>query len=136
MKYKKNAGQSLVEFAITLPLLLLLVVGVFDLGRVIYYYSAVLNAAREGARYGAVNHCDSTGIRNQTKLLTAGLNIRDGDIDIQKIPNTGDPEYIIVSVEYPFETVTPLVGVFIGESFTLNGAARQVIELPNCPASY
>lgn len=41
-------GQSLVEFAIVLPVLLLLVVMIFDLGRAVYYSSAIHNAAREG----------------------------------------------------------------------------------------
>ena len=72
MKNRKSSGQSLLEFAIILPILLLLVMGVFDLGGGIYYYSAIQNAAREGARYGAVNHCDAAGIKNQAKQM-AGL---------------------------------------------------------------
>ncbi len=42
-------GQSLVEFAILLPVFLLIVVVIFDLGRAVYYYSVIFNAAREGA---------------------------------------------------------------------------------------
>ena len=76
MKNNKQSGQNLLEFALTLPLLLLLIMGIFDLGRGIYYYSAIHNAAREGARYGAVNHCDITGIVNQAEQM-AGLG--DGD---------------------------------------------------------
>ena len=39
----------MVEFAITLPILALLVFAIFDLGRVVYFYSSMQNAAREGA---------------------------------------------------------------------------------------
>ncbi len=46
-------GQSLVEFALMLPLLLLIVVGALDLGQTYRGYVAITNAAREGARYGA-----------------------------------------------------------------------------------
>ena len=42
-----QAGQSAVEFALVLPILLLLLMGMFDFGRAFYYYNAVANAARE-----------------------------------------------------------------------------------------
>ena len=45
-----SRGQSLVEFALVLPLFVLLLVGVFDLGRAFFAYIAISNAAREGTR--------------------------------------------------------------------------------------
>ncbi len=56
------AGQSLVEFAITLPVLLMILLGVLDLGRLYFSYIAVVNSAREGARYGAEFPQDYPGI--------------------------------------------------------------------------
>ena len=135
MKNKKNSGQSLLEFAITMPLLLLLVMGVFDLGRGIYYYSAIHNAAREGTRYGAINHCDVTGIKNRAKQM-AGL----GDGLVVKEPQKfSTPEGLLdrikVTVEFTFEPVTPLVGDFLGSNgkVELKSQARQIIELQGCP---
>ena len=131
MKNTKNSGQSLVEFAITLPLLLLVVMGVFDLGRGIYYFSAIHNAAREGARYGAVNHCDTEGIKNAAKLMIVGMG-NDVEVNdpVKHYTPQGNPDRIVVTVEYPFRTVTPLVGVFLGESgqIVLTSQARQLIE--------
>lgn len=49
-------GQSLVEFALIFPLVLFLLLGFFDLGRAIIYYSSLSNAVREGTRAGIVNH--------------------------------------------------------------------------------
>jgi Flp pilus assembly protein TadG len=46
-------GQSLVEIALTLPLLLLIVTGIVDIGRLYAYKSATENAAREAAIYAA-----------------------------------------------------------------------------------
>ena len=43
-------GQSLLEFAMLLPLFVLLIVGIFELGRAFFAYIAITNAAREGAR--------------------------------------------------------------------------------------
>ena len=45
-------GQTLVEFALLIPVFLLIVVVVFDLGRAVYYYSTISNAAREATRFG------------------------------------------------------------------------------------
>ena len=47
-------GQALVEFALALPLVLLMVVGMVDMGRFVFGHSALSQAAREGARVGAV----------------------------------------------------------------------------------
>lgn len=62
-----NAGQSLVETAILVPLLTLILVGAAELGRVAYAAVEVSNAARAGAAYGAQNGgtaSDTTGIAN------------------------------------------------------------------------
>jgi TadE-like protein len=48
-----EAGQSLVEIAFVLPVLLLLLVGIIEIGRFSYYSILVANAARAGAQYGA-----------------------------------------------------------------------------------
>ena len=56
---KKASGQSLVEFALLLPLLMVLVMGLFEIGRAVFYYSALNNAAREGTRVAIVQpDCD------------------------------------------------------------------------------
>jgi Flp pilus assembly protein TadG len=47
-------GQALVEFALTLPIFLLLIFGLIDMGRFVFGQSTLSQAAREGARLGAV----------------------------------------------------------------------------------
>jgi Flp pilus assembly protein TadG len=51
--FRREGGQSLVELALVLPILLLLLVGVIEIGRFSYYSILVSNAARAGAQYGA-----------------------------------------------------------------------------------
>jgi hypothetical protein len=53
-KRARRRGQSLVEFALVLPIFLLLIMGVVDAGRLVYMNSTLSNAAREGARTGSV----------------------------------------------------------------------------------
>jgi Flp pilus assembly protein TadG len=63
-------GQSLVEFALALPVLLLLLLGLVDFGRAFYYTSTIANAARAGAEYAAHATVTSpnTAFTNQIKL--------------------------------------------------------------------
>jgi len=47
----RPAGQALVEFALIIPVLLFIIIGIIDLGRAFHAYIAITNASREGARY-------------------------------------------------------------------------------------
>jgi Flp pilus assembly protein TadG len=51
--FARETGQSLVEIALALPILLLILLGLADLGRAFYYTTAVASAARQGAAYVA-----------------------------------------------------------------------------------
>ena len=51
----RTRGQSLVEFALVLPLFLVLVMAIMDLGLAVFSYNSITNAAREGARLAVVN---------------------------------------------------------------------------------
>ena len=66
-------GQAIVELALTLPLLLLVVFGVFDFGFLFQRYEVVTNAAREGARVGVLPGYALTDAENRAlAYLTAG----------------------------------------------------------------
>ena len=56
-----NRGQSLVETALTLPLLLLLALGVIDVGRAFYFKEAISNSARQAVRLAASASQQATG---------------------------------------------------------------------------
>jgi Flp pilus assembly pilin Flp len=66
---RDSQGQALVEFALVLPLLLLLLVAIIDFGRALYVYSEVSNAAREAVRYAAVNAGDCNEIANRARSM-------------------------------------------------------------------
>ena len=50
----KQRGQAIGEFALVIPLLFLMIVGLLDIGRIVYVNNALAQGAREGARWGAV----------------------------------------------------------------------------------
>lgn len=52
---RRSRGQALVEFAMVAPLFFLLLFGIIEAGRFIFYYEILSNATREGARYAIVN---------------------------------------------------------------------------------
>ena len=54
LRTDRQRGQSLVEFALVLPIFLLMLFGLIDLGRIIYFNSTLSQAAREGARAASV----------------------------------------------------------------------------------
>ena len=70
-----KSGQALVEFAIALPILILLVAGVLELGRGYAFSTAASNAARDGARYvaGKTSTTNGPGLTNMCNLVTADL---------------------------------------------------------------
>ena len=85
-------AQAIVEFAIALPILMALLVGIFEVGRLVFIYSAVNNASREAVRYASAvglddsgnykkyHYCD--GIRNVARRSAYFLTLADGDIII------------------------------------------------------
>ena len=55
-----TVGQALVEFALMIPIFLFLIVALFDMGRAVFAYNTLTNAAREGARMAIVNQDKAT----------------------------------------------------------------------------
>lgn len=125
-----NQGQSLVEFALLLPVLIFIFAGAADLGRALTAYIELGSAAREGAAYGSQNHdtVDETGLMadaaraaapdiwGQTPNVSAvGCNVMDGC--------PGDAQeysYAEVTVSYTFDPVMPVV-----PGFTMERTARM-----------
>jgi Flp pilus assembly protein TadG len=118
-------GQDLVEYALLLPIFLLLVMAIVDLGRATYYYSAIHNSAREGARYGVIHPDDPAGI--ETVVLTKSVGLNPAFMTITTV--LPDEETIQVTVTFQFRVVTPLVGALIGSNeVTLGSRATMRIE--------
>lgn len=68
----KEKGQGLVETALVLPFLLVLIVGIIEMGVILNRQITVINAAREGARFGAYG-AEADSIYSQTLLATSQM---------------------------------------------------------------
>ena len=126
-------GQSLVEFAMVLPLFLVVVFGIVDFGRAYSAYVQLNNGAREGARYGAVGK-SSSEIVSRVRSVTAGLNQGDLGVSVSGAQGTKGST-VTVSVDYDFDLITPLGPMLsligsggIGSSFDLDAQAQMRIE--------
>lgn len=73
-------GQALVEFALVVPIFLLVVLGLFDMGRAVFYYSTISNSAREAVRLGIVDQ-NTVKIR-QEAVSTASAVMTVGTADV------------------------------------------------------
>jgi Flp pilus assembly protein TadG len=67
----RQRGQALLELALLLPLLLLLTIGIIEIGRLAYYSIEVSNAARSGAQYGTQSLAAAA---NNANITTAAQN--------------------------------------------------------------
>jgi Flp pilus assembly protein TadG len=108
-------AQSLVEFALIIALVVFMFTVFVDVCRVLYYYTALNNSVREGARY-AVVHSMETGqdiddIKNVVKHYAVGLN--QDDINVVVTP-PGGGDTVTVSASYQFIPVTPGLQLIIG----------------------
>ena len=56
-----SRAQAMVEFAIVAPILFLMLLGIIEVGRMIFLYSAVTNASREAVRFGSAVGYDDDG---------------------------------------------------------------------------
>jgi len=107
----------------------LFVMIIFDLGRMAYYYSAIHNAAREGARYAAIHHDTATAsdIAAAARQLVSGLD--PSLLSISSSYPTG--ETVQVTVAYQFGTATPIISMLRGSAdntFTLTSQATMQLE--------
>jgi PKD repeat protein len=148
----KTRGQSLVEFALILPLFLVFVAAALDLGRVFYANITLNNAAREGAFQAAKTPtlyvenaaCDQATnrivCRIQNESNGSMVAIAPTDIDVScSVAGCAKAagSTVKVDVRGQFQLVTPLLSfVFGGQSLNLSSSAIAQIEYlpdPNTP---
>ncbi len=121
------AGQSLVELGLLLPVLLLLLAGVVDLGLAFRSYTTVTAAAREGAQYGRLYPTDIPGVKTRVQAIVAGTNVTVADSDVRiSFPNGNSPgQPIRVEVEAVY---TPILGMVLHlPSFRVVGRIEMLI---------
>ncbi|GAA1829909.1 TadE/TadG family type IV pilus assembly protein [Microlunatus capsulatus] len=122
---RSERGAAAVEFALVLPLLVLLFAGVAEMGRIYYLQATLSGAAREGARVMALRN-DAGASRAAVRSAAGSVAV--GDAQIAVSPGTGGcrstaaaPVQATVTITFP----TPLVSSLFGASVTVRGVGAM-----------
>lgn len=119
-----ETAQSLVEFALVIPMLLILVFGIIDFGLGLRAYIGVSSASREGARFAAVgnsagtfssggsgecNGSNSTTVVGKVCSNLGGLNLSNvQDVNVTYPGGQSSGASVVVEVEYEYQYITPV----------------------------
>ena len=121
-------GQSLVETALILPVILLVLTGIIDFGLLFNNYLIIANASREGARIAAVGATDTeigSRISNVTSTLESG-NLTTSVYPAEALRKNG--EEVIVTVGYDYDLLTPLISAIVPNPVHVEGRTVMRIE--------
>jgi Flp pilus assembly protein TadG len=126
----RQNGQSLVEFALVIPIFLLLLFGLIDLGRLVYINNAISEGAREGTRWGSVqassptlNAAGRTAVGTHAKDSMAA--VPDPTVSVKcydkldpvmtvELAVCGKGDTLVVRVDSPVSMLTPILAQFVG----------------------
>jgi Flp pilus assembly protein TadG len=111
-----SSGQALAEMAIALPILLLMLVGIWEFARAYQIQQVVVNAAREGARQAVLQGVNSDSAEVVTNSFLAGGNVTGATVTVTDTDTTGDPTTVQVQVPYSFVLIGPIVRLATGGS--------------------
>lgn len=105
---RSRQGSALVEFAVVLPVFLLLVLGMIEYGRMVMVQQIITNAAREGARVGVLDNSTSTTVSTAANKYLTSAGIASATIAATPNPPSSatyaNPVSVTVSV--PFNSVS------------------------------
>ncbi len=135
-------GQSFVELAVSLVLLLVLLAGTVDVGRLFYVYIPMRDAAQEGTVVGSAfpTHCDQVVDRVVSNLIdpsTVDVNVYVNDKACNLASEateacTGN-EIRVEVIDYDFPVTMPFLGTFLGrQTLKVTAGASGTILRPPC----
>ncbi|PKO01174.1 MAG: hypothetical protein CVU42_01635 [Chloroflexi bacterium HGW-Chloroflexi-4] len=136
---KRNAGQSLVEFALIFPLIFLLITGFLDLGRAVFAFSSVSNAVREGTRFATVNKTDLNSaysspydntIIDKVISYAVGVKLTKSQVSVVVSKDTdGFYTNISISATHLFQPVTPGIKYIFGSKTGIPITAQSTMRI-------
>ena len=114
--HRSESGAAAVEFALLLPLLMMIVFGIIEFGLALYQQAILTNASREGARLGIVQSVPAitSGQINATiDNYLAAANINPGNVGRTIVAGgvTGTPVQVTLTLPYNFQVLSGLTSV-------------------------
>lgn len=102
---RRSRGQAMVEFTLILPMLLLLILGIYQFGQTYADYIQVTNAARDGGRKALVSRSDASGVADvvtTAKNSTWWLNKNQIGVTVSPAQPWTTGQNVTVTVTYPY----------------------------------
>jgi TadE-like protein len=137
---QKEIGQSMVELAFSITVLMVLLAGTIDLGHAFFVWLALRDAAQEGAAYGSIKPDDSSGIiarvqDNYKEVIKDPAAIVGLTIGYNGPHCLGSSQSTIeIDIKYNnFPITMPFIGMFIGNSIPIYAKITDTIIAPKCP---
>lgn len=124
---KRKDGQAMVEFALVLPILILLICGIIDFGWIFGNQIVVNNATREAARFTAIHYNDSTS-DDDAAVAKDIVEIKADILDTPNVIVTQTGEDITVATQGTIPILTPFTSIFLGNEYTMKAKAVMRIE--------
>lgn len=128
MFLNNKKGQALVETALTLPILLLVLMGIIEFGIIFNSYLIITNASREGARYAAIHDTDNQ-IQGVVDNLTQTLDRNKLKLTITPISsNRISGNSVTVKIDYDVSIIMPFINVIIPNPFRISSQTTMRVE--------
>lgn len=126
---KKEDGQAMVEFALVLPILILIITGIIDFGWIFGNQLLANNACREAARYNAIHfNLDEMTIAQAIVKAEDIIENRAPTLNSKSVNVTKSTENITVQLESEIFVLTPFLSAIIGETFTVEATSIMKLE--------
>lgn len=123
---RSERGQTLVETAIVLPVVVLILFGILDAGRIFSTWVVVTNASREGARLGAVR-ASEVQIRDAAVNAAAPVGVASGDVIVLGAQGATGTN-VSVQVSKGVSMITPLISTIFGATVDVTNTAVMRLE--------
>jgi len=126
MKRRNEKGQSLVEFALVVPLVILILMAIIEFGFMFNAYITISNASREGARLGALGSSDTAVV---TRVVDTSVALDPTKLSVAITPaNRSRGDMIRVQVNYDYVLITPIVSSILSPFIDLEAETVMRVE--------
>lgn len=123
---KSEKGQSLVEFALVIPVLILILLAIVDFGRVYHVYLTIDHAGREAARAASIGKDDGT-VQSVAVNYSESINLTTGQVAISPSGTRSSGTEVKITITHPITFLTPVIGEIVGP-LTLTDTTTMRVE--------
>lgn len=120
-------GQSMVETALVLPIILLIVIGTIEFGRILSAWMVITHASREGARMASLG-ASGLEVEQRVDAVSDSLDLTNLTVTISPSGSLGRGDMVTVNVTYSIDLMTPFIGAVVGDTLDMDAETTMRVE--------